>query len=189
LARLASFFVASRTLNLLRLAELENDFQVDIEGISDEQILHSTVGISRRDIEKLKISVEDYPKSQTLKLRADYSNLNKFRVRLATKKEASLAKLSPCEATFHQHVLRASLKTYIWKSSRLMTFVPGRRQVPDHHCLPIRILKETKQGTALFVRISRYRSSKMLLVHADGMSLRMVITWPGLLLFLLQVRV
>jgi hypothetical protein len=41
---------------------LENDFQVDVEGISDEHILHSAVGILRRDIEKLKISVEDYPK-------------------------------------------------------------------------------------------------------------------------------
>jgi hypothetical protein len=29
---------------------LENDFQVDVEGISDEQILHSVVGILRRDI-------------------------------------------------------------------------------------------------------------------------------------------
>ena len=46
-------------------SELENNFQVDVEGISDEQILHSAVGILRRDIEKLKISVEDYPKSQT----------------------------------------------------------------------------------------------------------------------------
>jgi hypothetical protein len=46
-------------------SELENDFQVDVEGISDEQILHSAVGILRRDIEKLKISVEDNPKSQT----------------------------------------------------------------------------------------------------------------------------
>jgi hypothetical protein len=55
---------------------------------------------------------------QKAKLQADYSNLNKFRVRLATKKEASLAKLPPCEATFHQHVLRASLQTYIWKSSQ-----------------------------------------------------------------------
>jgi hypothetical protein len=44
---------------------------------------------------------------QKANLRVDYSNLNKFRVRLATKKEASLAKLPPCEATFHQHVLRA----------------------------------------------------------------------------------
>jgi hypothetical protein len=26
---------------------LENDFQVDVEGISDEQILHSAVGILR----------------------------------------------------------------------------------------------------------------------------------------------
>jgi hypothetical protein len=44
---------------------LENDFQVDVEGISDEHILHSAVDILRRDIEKLKISFEDYPKSQT----------------------------------------------------------------------------------------------------------------------------
>ena len=55
---------------------------------------------------------------QKAKLQADYSTLNKFRVRLATKKEASLAKLPPCEATFHQHVLRASLHTYIWNSSQ-----------------------------------------------------------------------
>ena len=39
--------------------------KVDVEGISDEQILHSAVGILRRDIEKLKISVKDDPKSQT----------------------------------------------------------------------------------------------------------------------------
>jgi hypothetical protein len=43
---------------------LENAFQVDVEGISDEKLLHSAVGILRRDIEKLKISVEDNPKSQ-----------------------------------------------------------------------------------------------------------------------------
>jgi hypothetical protein len=35
--------------------------KVDVEGISDEQILHSAVGILRCDIEKLKISVDDYP--------------------------------------------------------------------------------------------------------------------------------
>ena len=53
------------------------------------------------------------------KLRADYSNLNTFRVRLATKQRStSLVKLPPCEATFHQHVLRASVQTYIWKSSQ-----------------------------------------------------------------------
>ena len=59
----------------------------------------------------------------------------------------------------------------------LMTVVLGRRQIPDHPCLHIRTLK----GAALFVRISRYRSAKMLLVHANGMSLCMVVTWPGLL--------
>ena len=44
---------------------MEHDFQVDVEGISDEKFLDSAVGIVRRDIVKLKISVEDYPKRQT----------------------------------------------------------------------------------------------------------------------------
>jgi hypothetical protein len=41
-------------------------------------------------------------------------NLNKLRTRLATVKSACLAKLPSCEATFKQHVLRASLQTYVW---------------------------------------------------------------------------
>ena len=49
----------------IKASELENDFQVNVEGISDEQVFHSAVGILRRDTEKLKISVEDYPKSQS----------------------------------------------------------------------------------------------------------------------------
>ena len=56
---------AGKYKSKFKASELENNFQVDVEGISDEQILHSAVGILRRDIEKLKISVEDYPKSQT----------------------------------------------------------------------------------------------------------------------------
>ena len=39
-------------------------------------------------------------------------------VMFSPKKEASLVKLPPCEATFHQHVLRAPVRTYIWKSSQ-----------------------------------------------------------------------
>jgi hypothetical protein len=34
-----------------KASELENDFQVDVEGISDEHILHSAVGILRRDMQ------------------------------------------------------------------------------------------------------------------------------------------
>jgi hypothetical protein len=55
---------AGKYKSKFKASELEN-FQVDVEGISDEHILHSAVGILRRDIEKRKISVEDYPKSQT----------------------------------------------------------------------------------------------------------------------------
>ena len=56
--------VAGKYKSKFKASELENAFQVNVEGISDEQILHSAVGILKRDIEKLKISVEDYPKSQ-----------------------------------------------------------------------------------------------------------------------------
>ena len=48
------------------------------------------------------------------KIKAKDENLNKLRTRLATVKSACLAKLPPCEATFKQHVLRASLQTYVW---------------------------------------------------------------------------
>jgi hypothetical protein len=36
---------AGKYKSKFKASELENDFQVDIEGISDEQILHSAVGI------------------------------------------------------------------------------------------------------------------------------------------------
>ena len=38
------------------------------------------------------------------KLKEDHVDLNKLRVRLATLRDACLAKLPPCEATFTQHV-------------------------------------------------------------------------------------
>jgi hypothetical protein len=40
------------------------------------------------------------------KLKEDHVDLNKLRVRLATLRNACLAKLPPCEATSTQHVLR-----------------------------------------------------------------------------------
>ena len=48
------------------------------------------------------------------KIKAEDENLNKLRTRLATVKSACFAKLPPCEATFKQHVLRASLQTFVW---------------------------------------------------------------------------
>ena len=48
-------------------------------------------------------------------------NLNKLRTRLATVKSACFAKLPPCEATFKQHVLRASLQTYVWYGAILQS--------------------------------------------------------------------
>ena len=51
------------------------------------------------------------------KLKEDHVDLNKLRVRLATLRDACLAKLPPCEATFTQHVLRSSLQINIWMTA------------------------------------------------------------------------
>ena len=39
-----------------------------------------------------------------------HSDLNRFRVKLATCKDSSLIRFPPCEATFKQHELRTSLQ-------------------------------------------------------------------------------
>ena len=57
------------------------------------------------------------------KIKAEDENLNKLRTRLATVKSACLAKLPPCEATFKQHVLRASLQTYVWYRAILQSLL------------------------------------------------------------------
>ena len=51
------------------------------------------------------------------KLKEDHVDLNKLRVRLATLRDACLAKLPPCEATFTRHVLRSSLQINIWMTA------------------------------------------------------------------------
>jgi hypothetical protein len=50
---------------------------------------------------------------QKEKLKEDHVDLNKLRVRLVTLRDACLAKLPPCEATFTQYVLRSSLQINI----------------------------------------------------------------------------
>ncbi len=50
-------------------------------------------------------------------MKSAHDNLNRLRVKIAKQKDVSLAKLPPCEASFVQDVLRASLQTYIWMKS------------------------------------------------------------------------
>jgi hypothetical protein len=59
---------------------------------------------------------ENNPKGN---MKSAHDNLNRLRVKIAKQKDVSLAKLPPCEASFVQHVLRASLQTYILSSSRV----------------------------------------------------------------------
>jgi hypothetical protein len=53
------------------------------------------------------------------KLKEDHVDFNKLRVRLATLRDACLAKLPPCEATFTQHVWRSSLQISIWMTAHV----------------------------------------------------------------------
>ena len=48
-----------------------------------------------------------------------HTNLNSFRVKLATCKDSSLVRLPPCEASFKQHVLRSSFQTKIWMTAHI----------------------------------------------------------------------
>jgi hypothetical protein len=75
-------------------------------------------------------------------IKAEDKNLNKLRTRLATVKIASLTKPPPCEATFKQHVLRASLQTYVWYGAilqspllRVVCSLVGKKTWITHSCL------------------------------------------------------
>jgi hypothetical protein len=46
-------------------------------------------------------------------------SLNKFRYKLAKKRDASLARLPPCEATFKEHAKRAMWQTRVWTSAHV----------------------------------------------------------------------
>lgn len=46
-----------------------------------------------------------------------HTNLNKLRVELTSTKDVALAQLPPCEASFEQHVKRASWQTQVWLAS------------------------------------------------------------------------
>ena len=72
---------AGKYKSKFKASELENDFQVDVEGVSDEKFLHSAVGILRRNIEKLKISVEDYPSANDISIAASMDKLPQSLVR------------------------------------------------------------------------------------------------------------
>ena len=54
-----------------------------------------------------------------------HSDLNRFRVKLATCKDSSLIKLPPCKATFKQRELRTSLQTNIWMNAHETRAVIG----------------------------------------------------------------
>jgi hypothetical protein len=48
-----------------------------------------------------------------------HSSLNSMRVQMASKKDVALAQLPPAEASFQQHVLRASWQTKVWLASHV----------------------------------------------------------------------
>ena len=59
---------AGRYKSKFRASELENSMSVEVEGMNDDQILHSAVGILRREIQDLVISVDEYPAANEVSL-------------------------------------------------------------------------------------------------------------------------
>ena len=49
-----------------------------------------------------------------------HSNLNRLRLKLVNKKDRSLAKLPPCEASFEEHARRAQWQSKVWMSSHVV---------------------------------------------------------------------
>ena len=56
---------------------------------------------------------------QTKNCQTSHHGMNTLRVKVATCRDASLARLSPSEAALIQHSLRASLQTQIWTASHV----------------------------------------------------------------------
>lgn len=59
---------AGRYKSKFRVSELENAMSVEVEGMNDDQILHSAVGILRREIQDLVIPVDEYPAANEVSL-------------------------------------------------------------------------------------------------------------------------
>jgi hypothetical protein len=102
------FGIGKRTVFKV-LKDRPSDF-IDLSSLADCDIDQS-VYAARKLVARLY--------DQKEKLKAGHVDLNKLRVRLATLKDACLAKLPTCEATFRQHILRASLQTNIWMSAHI----------------------------------------------------------------------
>jgi hypothetical protein len=123
---LPMFGIGKRTVFIV-LKDRPSDF-IDLLSLADCDIDQS-VYAARKLVARLY--------DQKEKLKAGHVDLNKLRVRLATLKDACLTKLPPCEATFRQHILRASLLTNIWMSAHiyqnslrsLLFYLDGRRRI------------------------------------------------------------
>ena len=53
------------------------------------------------------------------KMKGSHNSLNELRFHLAAKRSVSIAKLPPCEASFKQHVRRASWQTKTWTTAHI----------------------------------------------------------------------
>ena len=94
---------------LKALKETPDEFS-DLSMISHADV-DDSVDVCRKLISRL------YDPNPKRKSKRYHSDLNRFRIKLATCKDASLIRLPPCEATFKQHVFRTSLQTKIWMNA------------------------------------------------------------------------
>jgi hypothetical protein len=81
----------------------------ELSDLSELKDPESSICVARKVVAKLYD-----PKA---KYNSCHTNLNKLRVRLATSKDCSLARIPPSKSAFRQHVLRASIQTKMWMTS------------------------------------------------------------------------
>jgi hypothetical protein len=96
-------------MEALRTCCLNADSLGEMRAREQSLLVASLTRVARKVVAKLYD-----PKA---KHKSCHTNLNKLRVRLATSKDCSLARISPSESAFKQHVLRASIQTKMWMTS------------------------------------------------------------------------
>ena len=111
----SSFFGIGKKSMLKALKETPDQFS-DLSMISHVDV-DDSVDVCRKLISRLY--------DPKVKSKRCHSDLNRFRVKLATCKESSLIRLPLCEATFKQHELRNSLQTKIWMNAHEARAVIG----------------------------------------------------------------
>jgi hypothetical protein len=104
----SSFFGNDKQLVCKILKDIVSDFH-DLDNLGDPD---KDVAISCSSLFVARLYVQR-------SFASSHHNINKFRVKLATGRDASLVRLPPSEAALRHHIIRTSFQTKVWHASCL----------------------------------------------------------------------